>query len=288
MVNEVENLLNNEKVHFIPSGRDYLIRCLNPDHEDRHPSLRIDKLRGIGQCLSCGFKVNIFKHFGVHTDGKSARIELLKEKIHTCMSQSVGLKIPQKAIPMLSSYRGISLKTLKEFEAFTHQQDFPGRIVFPMRTSNGKIVAFNGRATEPGIEPRYDIYPRGVTLPMYPGTITPINGSLFIVEGIFDFLNVYDKGLTNTIAILGVTTLHDKKGLNKERVAQFKLSGVTKIYLMLDGDTAGRKAMDELKPLLEAADFYVEIIELEDDTDPGELDQVGVDYLLNKVIGRRG
>ena len=236
MVNEVETLLNNESVHFIPSGRDYLIRCLNPDHEDR--------------------------------------------------PQSTGLKIPQKSIPILSSYRGISLKTLKEFEAFTHNLEFPGRIVFPMRSSSGKIVAFNARATEPGVEPRYEIYPRGVTLSMYPGSINPINGSIFIVEGIFDFLNVYDKGLTNSVALLGVTTLHDKKGLNKEKVAQFKLSGVTKIYLMLDGDTAGRKAMEELKPLLEAADFYVEIIDLEDDTDPGDLGSEDVKILINKVKGR--
>lgn len=285
-MNEVENLLNNEGIHFIPSGRDYLIRCLNPDHEDRNPSLRIDKLKGIGQCLSCGFKVNIFKHFGVHTDGKSARVELLKEKIQKCISESVGLKIPNKAIRFATSYRGISARTLKEFDAFTHP-DFHGRLVFPMRASSGKIVAFNGRAMEPGVEPRYDIYPRGVALSMYPGTINPINGSIFIVEGIFDFLNVYDKGLTNTVALLGVTTLHNKKGLDKEKVAQFKLSGITKIFLMLDGDTAGRKAMEELKPLLEAADFYVEIINLEDDTDPGELSINDVEILLNKVKGRQ-
>ena len=285
MVNEVENLLNNEGIQFIPSGRDFLIRCLNPDHEDRHPSLRIDKLQGMGKCLSCGFKINVFKHFGVHTDGKSARIALLKEKIQACISQSVGLQIPQKSIPYLTSYRGISIQTIREFDAFTHSE-FPSRILFPMRTSSGKIVAFNGRALESGMEPKYEIYPRGVTLPMYPGKINPINGSIFLVEGIVDFLNVYDKGLTNTVAILGVTTLHNKHGLHKESVAQFKLSGVSKIYLMLDGDTAGRKAMEELKPLLEAADFYVEIIELEDDTDPGELDSSDVQMLLNKVKGR--
>ncbi len=270
MVDEVQTLLNNEGINFIPSGKDYLIRCLNPDHEDRHPSLRIDKLMGIGQCLSCGYKINIFKHFGIFTDYKSARIIKLKEKIARCVASSVGLQLPSKSLPFISDYRGISGKTYKDFNAFTHP-NFGTRVVFPIRSSDRRIVAFNGRATDPADTPRYKIFPEGVELPLFPGTLNPLNGSLILVEGIFDVLNLYDKGLTNAVAILGVNALHNKKGLNRNKVNLLKLCGATKLYLMFDGDDAGRKAAKELQPLLEEDGFFVDTIELEDDTDPGNL-----------------
>ena len=278
-MSEVASILRDNNIAFTPSGNDYLVRCLNPDHEDKHPSLRIDKIRGIGQCLSCGYKINIFKHFNVFTDGKSARILSLKEKIHNCMAESIGLQLPMGGRPWTEDYRGRSAKTMKKFEAFTHP-DFEDRIVFPMRSTSGKIVAFNARALSPGYDKKYKITPSGVTVPMYPGNSKPINGKIVLVEGITDFLNLYDKGLTNVIALLGVTTLHGKNGLNKDKLARLKLSGITKIYLMLDGDDAGRNAMNELQPLLEKENFIVEQIELEDDKDPGEASQWFVDQLI--------
>ena len=52
----------------------------------------------------------------------------------------------------------------------------------------------------------------------------------------------------------------------------FKAQGVTHIYLLFDGDEAGEKAAKQLKPILEEQEFIVEIINLPDGTDPGELD----------------
>jgi DNA primase len=46
---------------------------------------------------------------------------------------------------------------------------------------------------------------------------------------------------------------------------------------MFDGDEAGQKAAKALKPLIEDCEFIVEIIDLPDGTDPGELDQTDVD-----------
>ena len=60
----VDELLTAQGIEFRHSGKDYLIRCLSPDHEDRNPSLRIDKTTGIFNCLSCGYSGNLFNHFG--------------------------------------------------------------------------------------------------------------------------------------------------------------------------------------------------------------------------------
>ena len=77
----VEELLTSKDVYFIPKGADAIVRCLNPEHDDRNPSMRIDKITGVFQCFSCGYKGNIFTHFGEKANQLQLRRELLKKKI---------------------------------------------------------------------------------------------------------------------------------------------------------------------------------------------------------------
>jgi DNA primase len=90
----------------------------------------------------------------------------------------------------------------------------------------------------------------------------------------FDMLNLYDKGLENVVCCFGTNTLQNN---TKQKLLPFKAQGVTHIYLMFDGDEAGQKAAKILKPLIEDCEFVVEIIDLPDGTDPGELSQEDVD-----------
>jgi DNA primase len=53
--------------------------------------------------------------------------------------------------------------------------------------------------------------------------------------------------------------------------------------LLFDGDEAGSSAAKALKPLLEAEGFVVEIIELPDGTDPGDLDAENVRSIAEYV-----
>ena len=59
----VEELLVEEKIKFKQSPADFVVHCLNPEHDDTNPSMRIDKITGVFNCFSCGFNGNIFKHF---------------------------------------------------------------------------------------------------------------------------------------------------------------------------------------------------------------------------------
>jgi DNA primase len=97
---------------------------------------------------------------------------------------------------------------------------------------------------------------------------------MVIVEGIFDMLNLYDKGLHNVICAFGTNTLQNS---TKQKMLPFKAQGITHVYLMFDGDEAGRKASELLKPLIEDCGFIVQTITLPDDVDPGELSQEDVD-----------
>tara|TARA_R110000796_G_scaffold240679_1_gene361867 strand:- start:1728 stop:2183 length:456 start_codon:yes stop_codon:yes gene_type:complete len=147
----VEELLKRRDIYFIPKGGDFLISCLNPEHPDRNPSMRVDQLTGIYQCFSCEFKGNLFAHFGEKANQLQQRRELFKRKIREKRSESVGLSFPKSVIPYTGSWRDIKPETYKRFEAFQNADtDFIGRINFPIRDISGRIVAFNGRHTTGG------------------------------------------------------------------------------------------------------------------------------------------
>jgi DNA primase len=106
-------------------------------------------------------------------------------------------------------------------------------------------------------------------MPVFPAHLPSGYSSMVIVEGIFDMLNLYDKGLENVVCAFGTNTLQNE---TKSKLLPFKAQGITHIYLLFDGDEAGRKASQTLKPIIELEGFIVEIVNLPDDTDPGELD----------------
>ena len=59
----VEELIQKKKIPYRLQGADIVVACLNPEHDDSNPSMRIDKITGIFHCFSCGFKGNVFKHY---------------------------------------------------------------------------------------------------------------------------------------------------------------------------------------------------------------------------------
>jgi DNA primase len=272
MSDPVLELINKNGLGFTVSGRDYLIKCLNPEHEDSNPSFRVDRVSGVAHCFSCGFKTNIFKFFGVFTNPVPIRIAALKEKLAELKTSGTGLDLPTGHTPYTKQFRGISPQTLRHFGAFyTNQvEKLQDRIVFPIKDITGKIVVFVARHTMSNGNPRYVNYPSGVRIPVYPSHLPSGYKSMVLVEGIFDMLNLYDNGLENVVCAFGTNTLQNE---TKAKLLPFKAQGITHIYLLFDGDDAGRKAAQQLKPTIEQEGFIVEIINLPDGTDPGELDK---------------
>jgi DNA primase len=276
----VEELLNDKGIAFTPSGRDFVINCLNPEHPDNNPSLRIDRLSGIGHCFSCGFKLNIFNHFDVKNNFQLVLIEDLHTKINKILNQSIELQFPKGYRLFTEDYRGISAQTYVKYEAFTHK-NFENRIVFPLYNNLGILIAFLGRAIYSDCHPRYDIQPSGVTLPFFPRSINPISGEIILVEGIFDALNLIDKGYLNVVALLGLNTLNEKN--IKEKIPIFKLSGVTKIRIFFDSDLPGKKHAELLSNALKKESMLCEILEIpEEDSDPGELTKEELNNILQR------
>jgi DNA primase len=282
MSDPVLDIINKNNLAFTVSGRDYLIKCLNPEHEDSNPSFRVDKVTGVAHCFSCGFKTNIFKFFGVFTNPVPMKIMALKEKLQELKNFGLDLELPAGYTPYTKQFRGISPKTLKHFGAFyTNQvEKLTDRIIFPIKDITGKTVVYVGRHTLSNGNPRYINYPSGVQIPVFPSHLPAGYSSVVLVEGIFDMLNLYDKGLENVVCCFGTNTLQNN---TKSKLLPFKAQGITHVYLMFDGDEAGQKAATLLKPLIEECGFIVEIINLPDGVDPGELDQFDVDATAEYV-----
>lgn len=275
----VDELLTAQGIEFRISGKDYLIRCLSPDHEDRNPSLRIDKTTGIFNCLSCGYSGNVFNHFGEKPDWLQMKRQNLKEMIMNKLNEAAGLSIPENAVQFDQDWRGISGDTFRKFEAFQHNNsEFIGRVVFPIRGISGKIVAFCGRH-QGQVDPKYLFHPSGAKLPLFP-IVKPIQGRIVLVEGIMDMLNLHDKGLTNAVCAFGVNTV------TEDKLNILKIQGISGIDICFDNDEAGQKGAEKLKEKLEKNDMVSNTVTLGNKIkDPGELTALQVIKLKEKLYG---
>lgn len=280
-----EELLINKKIGYLPRGGDLEVRCLNPEHEDRNPSMKIDKITGVFNCLSCGFRGNIFSHFGEKANFLATKRQLLKTKIVEKLAESVGLEIPVNAVPYAGNWRKIKPETYAKFEAFQHNdKQHIGRVVFPIRAVSGKIVGFNGRHMTQG-DPKYMITPAGAKLPLFPAKPAIYKGRIILVEGIFDMLNLHDKGLENAVCTFGTQKLVGKhQATAREKLALFKLQGVTGIDIFFDSDDAGISAAEAVKTLCESVELDTRVVSIAG-KDPGELTASQVLKLKEKLYG---
>lgn len=279
MSDPVLDLLKDKGVAFNVSGRDYVTQCFNPDHNDSNPSFRIDRATGVAHCFSCGFKTNIFKYYGLLTNNVSVRVAKLKEKLNVLKESTNGLDPLEGAKPVNHSFRNISTQTLKHFKAFETDQveKMMDRIVFPITDVRGKTVCYVGRHSMSNGNPRYVNYPSGVSIPLFPAKFQERYKSIVLVEGIFDMLNCYDKGLRNTVCTFGTSKLLNE---TKEKMLSYKVMGIEKVFILYDGDDAGREAARKIKPLIEEAGFLAEIIDLPEGQDPGVITQEDVNSLI--------
>jgi len=271
----VEELLQSKHVPFMPKGKDYVVSCLSPEHDDSNPSMRIDQITGIFHCFSCGFKGNVFVHFGEKASFLHLRRELVKKKIREKRAESVGLPFPRSALPYVGNWRNIKPETYRKFEAFQEHEAFVGRIVFPIRDISGRIVAFNARHMTGGT-PKYLISPPGARMPLFPAKIDPIQASVILVEGIYDMINLHDKGLTNAVCCFGT------RNINEEKLSILRLQGIEEAIVFFDGDEAGQTAAAKVQEMCENVDLLTRNINVVD-IDPGALTENQVEKLKDKL-----
>lgn len=275
-MSSVEEILNEKGVFYKQSGKDLLIRCLNPDHDDSNPSMRIDRVLGVFHCFACGYKGSVFKHYKVEVSEVGIRREKLRRTMENLRSSGVGLSMPEGYQSFERDWRGISAETYKRFNAFYHiAPNFSGRVNFPIRSPSGRIVAFQGRDESGTLTAKYMFTPHGVKLPIFP-LAKSIQGRVILVEGIFDMLNLHDKGLDNAVCCFGVNNF------NEDKLTLLKISGVSGLDIVFDADEAGKTGAEKIKKI--AGEFPVRVISLKSG-DPGSLSSKQVAGLRKRLYG---
>jgi DNA primase len=147
---------------------------------------------------------------------------------------------------------------------------FRHRLMFPIHNESGKIIAFGGRALDPGEQAKYLnssdtlIYRKKYVLYNLHRAKEGIRKSdrVVLVEGYMDVIGVYAAGVHEVVASCGTA-------LSSEQAQAMKRhSG--KIVVNFDPDTAGANAAERSITMLLDEDMHVRIVELDGGLDPDE------------------
>lgn len=185
---------------------------------------------------------------------------------------------------------GINPNLLKESGLFGVYQgnlidQFRDRLMFPIHSNTGEVIAFGGRilssTTEGGKyinSPGTELYTKGRELYGLFKTKYDIGkaDAALVCEGYMDFLRLYESGIPNCVASLGTALTED----------QIYLLGryTQNIFMLYDGDLAGQKAALRAGLLILSKGFNPRIVVLPDKEDPDSfLLNYGKDALLDFV-----
>ncbi len=126
---------------------------------------------------------------------------------------------------------------------------FRGRLLFPIRDVQGRVVAFGGRALS-GEEPKYlnspetPLYVKGQMLYALDVARTAMRekSRAIIVEGYLDCLMAHQYGFTETVAALGTAFTPAQLGLLRRYADE--------VLALFDADAAGQKASSRLEEMM--------------------------------------
>lgn len=245
LVMEKENLTFPETLRLLADKYNISM----PEQKKLSPQ-SIQEKEDIGRIneLTLGFfRKNLFKT----EEGKKALDYLHKRKISDEVIQKLKIGYAanswdsllnyfkdKKVSPSLLEKAGLALRRQNK-EGFYDR--FRGRVIFPIFTDQGTVVAFGGR-TLFDVEPKYlnspdtPKYTKGKLLYGLNFSKEDIRkkDEIILVEGYTDFLSLYQFGIKNCAASLGTSLT-----TNQVNIAHRFAAVITTCY---DGDVAGRKA----------------------------------------------
>ncbi|HSW54851.1 MAG TPA: DNA primase [Ignavibacteriaceae bacterium] len=211
-------------------------------------------------------------------EGEFARKYLHERNIKTQTLRSFGLGYSLRGWENFISYaksRSLNVDKCIQLGLIGKNADgklydkLPGRLIFPIFSPNGRVVAFAGRVLDPkdtGAKyinsPESLIYIKGrilYGLSFAKDDIRRLDKAI-IVEGYMDLISLYQSGIKNVVAVSGTALTDDQVQL---------LSRYTKnVVLLFDADVAGIKASMRSIEILLKRDMEVKIVSLPKGEDP--------------------
>jgi DNA primase len=146
---------------------------------------------------------------------------------------------------------------------------FRGRLMFPIESIFGEIIAFGGRIIGEG-EPKYlnspetPVYSKGKNLYGLSKARESIRqcGFCLIVEGYFDVISLSNAGVHNVVATLGTALTREHLEILRRYTQD--------VVALFDPDEAGRKALDRSLELFLGANMRARALILPDGCDPDD------------------
>ncbi len=144
---------------------------------------------------------------------------------------------------------------------------FRDRVMFPIRSMNGNVIAFGGRAMDDSMpkyinSPETPVFKKSETLYGLNTAKDAIRdkGFVIIVEGYMDVIICYQYGFQNVVAPLGTALTSG----HLQRLRKMTNSAV----VVFDGDAAGLSAAKRSIPLLCQNNFKAKLLLLPEKEDP--------------------
>jgi DNA primase len=242
--------------------------------------------------------------------GARIRTQIDQRGLSEATSAAVGLGFAPRSRDALKQallQQGFSTGLLLRAGLVTQRDDgevvdrFRNRLMIPISRDTGSVIAFGGRAVDSDQQPKYlnspetPIYSKGRTLYGLNLSKAAIRQSGFavLVEGYFDFAQVYQAGFQSVVASCG-TALTPQQAQQLRRFT-------SKVVLSFDPDAAGQGAAAKSCEMLVSEGFEVNVAMLPGGDDPdtfvrkhggqGYADRLRqsqpyLDYLLDRVAGR--
>jgi DNA primase len=157
---------------------------------------------------------------------------------------------------------------------------FRGRLMFPIHSESGQVIAFGGRALRSGDEPKYlnspetRIYKKSAVLyNLHRAKIdSRKHDRMILVEGYMDVIGVYSAGVKEVVASCGTALSNDQVRAIKRQTSQ-QQAGNGQVILNFDPDAAGQRSTEKYVSSFLAEGLRVRILELPGGLDPDEFIQ---------------
>lgn len=253
--------------------------CLNPEHNDRHPSMSYDRKRGKAHCFSCGADYDTFDIIGIDfglTD--PAKIFSKAHELFNITIDGNGVSGPLSAQPVVAppvqatqqahdtqeaqymaeylikahqavgqtdyfNKRGIGPDLIERFN-LGYDPHFKTKEGDEYKTWHAVIIptgpgSFNARNTKPDAAKENRLRKRGASV-IYNIPALYSGKPVFVVEGEMDALSVMDAGAE---AIALGSTANTEQLLKRIRLQ----APTHTLILSLDNDQDGQQAAEKLK-----------------------------------------
>ncbi|MCK4251309.1 DNA primase [candidate division WOR-3 bacterium] len=281
--NAITFLMEYEKLDF-PAAIKKLAKNLGIEI-DTTKSLKYKELYDVNELAGQFYSLCLLKEIG-----KRGQHYLNERKIDMTKLKDFRLGYAPSSGGLVTFMRqkGVSMERLKKAglistSAYNRERTreiFRDRLIFPIYNISGRVIGFGGRGIDDHIKPKYLNSPEtpifkkgGVLYGLFQSKDNiRTKGEAILVEGYFDLLSLFQKGLNNVCAPLG-TSLTDKQAILISRFSK-------KVNILFDGDLSGIKAALRAIGLLINAQVDVFVASLPENSDPDTfINQNGVDKM---------